>query len=132
MAKGIRPYGPGKFNTLIDSYAYALTGDGVDEEASLGEGNGWYGLIRLDHSARGAIRDAAVENHDDLTNAEMTMLETAAAIIFFERSDGIVESDWFDNLEDANEQWAAIEEDASEYYDEEEPEEEEETEEEPE
>jgi hypothetical protein len=32
------------------------------------------------------------------------------AIIFFERSDGIVEVDWFDDLAEAEDEWADIEE----------------------
>lgn len=113
MPKGIRPYGPGKFNTIIDGYAFELTGDGVDEEASYPDGGGWWGLVRIDHSFRGAVRDVAEEKDDDLTSAELAMLDTAVAVIFHERSDGIVESDWYDNIEDANEQWTAIEEEAN-------------------
>jgi len=116
MPKGIRPYGPGKFNTLLDSYASTVTLDGGADEEAHTEGSGYYGFVRLDHSFRGAVRDAAEENNDDLTPAELTMLDTAVAIIFHERTDGIVESDWFDNMDDADEQWAAIEEEVNAEY----------------
>lgn len=126
MPKGIRPYGPGKFNTIIDSYVSAVSLDGgFDEEAHLEEGGGFYGLVRLDHSFRGAVRDAAEENDDDLTPAELTMLETAVAIIFHENDQGFVQVDWLDNMEDADEQWAAIEEDINAQYEDDEEEEDE-------
>jgi hypothetical protein len=124
MPKGIRSYGPGKFNTIIDSYAFELTGDGVDEEASYPDGGGWWGLVRIDHSFRGAVRDVAEEGDDALTPAELTMLETAVAVVFHERSDGIVESDWYDNIEDANEAWTAIEEEVNSGYEDDEEEDE--------
>ena len=46
---GIRAYGPGKFYTVLDSYAFGVTLDGgADEEESYPEGGGWYGLLWVD------------------------------------------------------------------------------------
>jgi hypothetical protein len=101
----IRRYGPGKFHTLLDSFAYELTLDGVDEEESYGEGGGWYGLVWLEDGDRTRIREIA---GDDLTEDEETLLDDTVAIIFFERSDGIVETDWFNDEEEAEEQWEDI------------------------
>jgi len=111
MARGIRPYGPGKFNTMVDSYANSVTLDGgADEEIHLDD-DGYYGFVRLNHSVRGAVKDEAEANNDQLTQAEEDFLAKNAAVIFFERSDGIVETDWFEDLEDAEEKWSEIEED---------------------
>ena len=94
---GIRSYGPGKFHTLIDSYAYEVALDGLDGEASYGEGNGWYGLVRLDEPTRKRIGEVATENKDTLTEEEDELLDDSVAVIFFERSDGIIEADWFED-----------------------------------
>jgi hypothetical protein len=107
---GIRPYGPGKFNTFLDSYTYDLVLDGfVDEEISLGDGNGWYGLIQLGSDGAGRIRKIAEENKDPLTHDEEEFLARQAAVIFFERSDGIVETTWHDDELTAQQDWEEIE-----------------------
>jgi hypothetical protein len=110
MAKGIRSYGPGKFYTILDGYAYEVGLDGFDEEESYPDGGGSYGLLRLDDSAREAISKTAADNEDQLTKEEEDQLDDSVAIIFFERSDGIVEVDWFDDLAEAEDEWADIEE----------------------
>lgn len=106
---GIRLYGPGKFNTILDGYAYDVTLDGADEEVSLGEGNGWYGLLRLDPKTCERVHQAAHYEQDDLTEEESDLLDDSKAIIFFERSDGIVGADWFDDMEKAVAAWDEIE-----------------------
>lgn len=113
--EGIRSYGPGKFNDIIDSYAYELTLDGgADEEASYGEGNGWYGFLAIDAATRKRIREIADENKDELTDDEEELIDDTVAIILFERSDGIVEADWFDDKKDADKRWDEIEADTAE------------------
>jgi len=127
MARGIRPYGSGKFNTILDSYVYGITLDGgADEEISLGDGNGWYGFVGFDEKTADAVRRLAAEEKDELTPAEEKQLTFTSAVILFERSDGIVEISWFDNPEEAKEEWTELEEEFSEEDDEEEPEESEE------
>jgi hypothetical protein len=111
---GIRPYGPGKFHTLIDSFAFEVAGDGVDEEASYGEGGGWYGLVLLDAPTRKRVVEVAAENRDALTEDEQDLLDDSVAIIFFERSDGIVEADWFEDEKKAEKAWEEIEADTAE------------------
>ena len=107
---GIRSYGPGKYNTVIDSYAYELTLDGgADEEATYpSEGSGWFGLLWVDPDTRRAIREVAREDTGALTREEEELLARTVAIILFERSDGIVEADWFDDKREAEEEWANI------------------------
>ena len=109
--KGIRPYGPGKYVKIIDGYAHDVALDGgFDEEESYPDGGWWYGLLLLDKQARDAIHQAAHYAEDDLTKAEEDLLDDSAAVIFFERSDGIVETDWFENRQEALEEWAEIQE----------------------
>jgi CO dehydrogenase/acetyl-CoA synthase beta subunit len=126
---GIRSYGPGKFYTVLDSYAYEVSGDGgADEEASYGEGNGWYGLLWVDKNLSESIREIAKENDDELTEEEEDLLKSSKAVIFFERSDGIVEADWFDTKDEAEKAWANVLVDTEEGEEEEDDEEEEEEE----
>jgi len=59
MTNDIRPYGPGKFNTILDSYVYSVSLDGgCDEEESNSDAGIWYGLMR---NGRTIFRD-----HDPL------------------------------------------------------------------
>ena len=108
--KGIRSYGPGKFATVLDSYAYELTLDGgADEEESYPqEGSGWYGLVWVDPDTRRAVREIAEADMGPLTEEEEELLADTSAVVLFERSDGIVEVDWFDDKEEAEEEWADI------------------------
>lgn len=109
--QGIRSYGPGKFATVLDSHAFTVTLDGgADEEATYPqEGSGWYGLLWLDHpGTRRRVREIAADENDRLTAEEDQLLDESVAVIFFERSDGIVETDWYDDKEEAEEEWANI------------------------
>lgn len=109
--KGIRSYGPGKFYKLIDSYVYEITLDGgADEEVGLDDS--WYGLMRIDDDLIDRVEEIAAERHDKLTEEEMELLESNEALIFFSRSDGIVEADWYSSLQEAEDAWEEIEEDA--------------------
>ena len=110
MAKGIRSYGPGKFATVLDSYAYEMTLDGgADEEATYPqEGSGWYGVVWFEPGTRERVREIAEEEGDRLTEEEEDLLDETKAVILFERSDGIVEVEWYDNLKEAEEAWANV------------------------
>ncbi len=110
--EGIRSYGPGKFYKIIDEYAYDMVLDGgADEEASFEEGGGWYGLLRLGSDGADRIREIAVEHDDEITRDEEKLLNSSAAVIFFERSDGIVEATWYDDALTAEQDWEEIESD---------------------
>jgi hypothetical protein len=108
-ARGIRPYGPGKFSTIVDSYASGITLDGgADEEVHVADS--YYGLVRIDHEFRDLVHEAAADEGDRLTGAEEELLDRSMAVIFHERSDGIVEADWFEDLDEAEDAWAELEE----------------------
>lgn len=115
MARGIRSYGLGKFYKIIDQYVYEITMDGgADREESYPEGGGWYGFVTLDSGTKKRVHDVAGEFDDELTEEEETLLDETAAIIFYERSDGIVEASWYADMKNADEDWAEI---AKEFYD---------------
>jgi hypothetical protein len=131
MAKGIRSYGPGKFNTILDGFVYELALDGVDQEISLGEGQGWYGFLEFDEKTAKQITElmAAQQEPDEPTKEEQELLTFTSAVILYERSDGIVEVQWFDNPNEAEEEWGDIEKQFGEEEEEDDEEEEEEPEE---
>lgn len=93
MDEGIRPYGPGKFSTVLDQYVYTVSLDGgADEEESAGDGEGWYGLMR---NGRTIFRD-----HDPmletLNEAEQEQLTGCAGVILHEDSQGFVYVDYYE------------------------------------
>jgi hypothetical protein len=85
------PLGPGKFSTEADRLLYEASLDGgADDEVSVGDGGGWYGLMA------GSLADI----HPGLKG-------TGGAIIF-ERSDGIVEVEYFKKAADARAEFEEI------------------------
>jgi hypothetical protein len=64
--------------------------------------------VWLDEGTRDRIGEVAVENDDELTKEEEELLEKSIAVILFERSDGIVEADWFDTKDEAEKAWARV------------------------
>ena len=109
MTNGIRSYGPGKFHTIIDSHAYEMALDGIDEEISIEDGGGWYGFMMLGADGAERIKEIAEEAKEPLTEDEENFLRQQAAVIFFERSDGIVEATWYNDELAAKQDWEEIE-----------------------
>jgi hypothetical protein len=102
----IRPYGPGKFNTILDSYVYSVSLDGgCDEETGDANYSGWYGLMRNGHTI---FRD-----HDphleSLNDDERDKLTSCAGVILREDSNGFVYVDYYNTNEDLDRAWSAIE-----------------------
>lgn len=102
---GIRPYGPGKFNTMLDAYVYQVSLDGgCDEEESFGDGQGWYGIMR---NGRTIFRD-----HDPLLEAlntdEQELLTSSAGVILSEDSQGFVYVRYYEDKDKLERTWAEI------------------------
>jgi hypothetical protein len=102
---GIRPYGPGKFTTILDQYVYQVSLDGgCDEEESFGDGQGWYGIMR---NGRTIFRD-----HDPLLEtlnaAEQELLTSSAGVILSEDSQGFVYVSYYEDKERLERKWAEI------------------------
>jgi hypothetical protein len=109
---GIRAYGPGKFNTILDAYVYAVSLEGGcnDETGDVSETGRWYGLMR---SGRSIFR-----NHDPmlaaLNEAEHEMLTSSAGVILSEDSQGFVSVDYYDTPKELDAAWAALQTDRGE------------------
>jgi len=101
----IRPYGPGKFNTILDSYVYSVSLDGgCDEETGDSSYGNWYGLMR---NGRTIFRD-----HDpmleSLNDDEREKLTSSAGVILSEDSNGFVYVEYYDSAESLNSAWQVI------------------------
>jgi len=102
----IRPYGPGKFNTLLDAYVYEVSLGGCtdDECGDSGYGSGWYGLMRHGHSIF-KDNDPCCES---LNDAERAQLSGCAGVIISEGSDGFVYVQYFDTQAELDTTWDRI------------------------
>lgn len=105
QSQRIRPYGPGKFNTILDSYVYSVSLDGgCDDEVGESETTGWYGLMR---HGRTIFRD-----HDpfleSLNETEQKQLTECAGVIICEIATGFVFVEYFDAEDALNERWAQV------------------------
>jgi hypothetical protein len=115
---GWRSYGPGKFDSMVDSFIFQAGLDGLDEETGDVQGPGWFGL------AVGNIlkmaEDGAKEQDDELTPDERDELADTAAVILSESDQGFVSVEYFDTAAEAREKWKEIEEEVSGFFDEDE------------
>jgi hypothetical protein len=110
----IRRYGPGKFDTLLDSYLWDATLDsGADEETGYPDGGGWFGKLRFDAGMLASVQNAAADNNDKLTDNEAHEIKKNYGVILFERSDGIVEVAWYAKQAKLEADWNKIVEDTA-------------------
>lgn len=102
----IRNYGPGKFNTILDSYVYDVSLDGGcdAEEGSVDSGR-WYGLMR---HGRTIFKDHD-PNLEKLNDEERELLTSSAGVILTEDSYGFVYVKYFTDMKALDAEWAEIE-----------------------
>ena len=105
MEDTIRPYGAGKFNTILDSYVYQVSLDGgCDEEIGSVDEAGWFGLMR---NGRTIFRD-----HDPLletlNEAEQEKLTSCSGVILSEDSCGFVYVDYYENEAELDAAWDRV------------------------
>lgn len=104
---GIRPYGPGKFDTILDSYIYDLSLDGSDSECgSVDEHGVCYSLLNGPSSSWFKDGDPFQE---ELTEDERAFLDEQAGAILWENSDGFVSIDYYTDDAELAEAWRACE-----------------------
>lgn len=104
MTDEIRPYGPGKFATILDSYVYAVSLDGLcDDEVSDDNGN-WCGIMR---NGRTIFRDND-PSLDSLNETEIEQLTESAGVILCESSDGFVSVSYYDTDEELEAAWEKV------------------------
>jgi hypothetical protein len=106
LGQGIRPYGPGKFSTVLDAYVYQVSLDGgCDAEVGSSTDVGWWGLMRHGHTI--------FQDHDPflepLNEQEQEQLQNCAGCILTEDSQGFVYVEYFDNEKALDAKWAQVE-----------------------
>ena len=102
----IRPYGPGKFNTIIDSLVWeAIQTNGTDEELA-DESFGWRGLVRRGETGL-ELEVQALPGFQDLplTPPEIEFLAAQSGCIATEASDGHVDIAYYDNPDELEAAW---------------------------
>jgi hypothetical protein len=116
MSRGIRRYGPGKFNTILDSVIYQMIGEGMGDE-SCGDVSevGFYAeKIGLGPDAVKEAERIIDENGDGpLTDEERKMIEESVGAIMAENDQGFVTVDYYDKEKEFDKDWAEVEDDAS-------------------
>jgi hypothetical protein len=101
----IRPYGPGKFSTILDSYVYDVSlGGGCDEEESNSDAGIWYGIMRNGSTI--------FKDHDPflepLNDAERELLTSSAGVILYQDSNGFVYVTYYATDAELNSEWAKV------------------------
>lgn len=116
--EGWRSYGPGKFNSMVDSFLYAaiMDGWGGDEVGDV-EGPGAYTLM-LGNVLEAAEHGAELSK-DTLTQAERDEIKDDNGIIMREDDQGFVSVDYYDSEATAREAWKDVENEVAEFYDDE-------------
>jgi len=104
----IRSYGPGKFDTIIDSYVYELSLNGADDEAGSVTENGiWYGLMR-GLKVGGQFSDFTAEQLNEMNASEKAFLRAQKGAIISENDQGFVTVDYYKDKASLEDEWATI------------------------
>jgi len=106
LTDGIRRYGPGKFDTILDSYVYDVSLDrGCDCEAgSVSENGLWIGLMRNGSTI--------FKDHDPcqepLNDTERDLLTRSAGVILTEDVQGFVSVTYYETDEELDSDWSDL------------------------
>ena len=118
MSRGIRRYGPGKFNTILDGIVYQMIGEGMGSE-SCGDvfEVGFYAetILLGPESVKEAERIAADDPHAKgaLTDEEVDLLKDSYGAIMAENEQGFVTVDYYETEKELEKDWSEVEADAS-------------------
>jgi hypothetical protein len=111
----IRPYGPGKFNTIVDSHVYDLSLNGGDDECGDVQVGYHYSLLRGAFKLDGSFVDFVPAVLNELTADERELLSTTAGVIIAEDSQGFVDVTYYDTTADLDAAWAECKKETAEY-----------------
>lgn len=110
---GWRSYGPGKFDSMVDSF---LWGEG-DEEVGDVEGPGYFILLTGDLVT--VAEAGAAEQGEELNEDERAELAESKGVIMSEDSQGFVSATYYDTAAEARKEWKGIEEEVGGFYEDE-------------
>ena len=112
----IRPYGPGKFNTLVDSLVWNFLQTNGSEEELAEPGFGWRAVVQLAEGETPLnILVQEANPQQPLNVAEATFLQAQVGFIAAEAQDGSVDIDYFDDPGDLETAWTAVQDDYATY-----------------
>lgn len=114
MSKGIRRYGPGKFNTILDSVIYSMCNEGMGDEScgDVSEVGFFAEKVSLGKDAVKEAERIGAEG-DGLTDEEVEMVRSSVGAIMVEGEQGFVTVDYYDNEKELEKDWEEIQDDAS-------------------
>lgn len=114
---GIRRYGPGKFNTILDSILYDMIGQGMGGDSCGDVSEVGFYAETIELGGEDAVKDvekAAAESGDGpLTTEEKDRIRESVGAIMVENDQGFVTIDYYDDEEEMDKDWEEIEDDAS-------------------
>lgn len=110
----IRRYGPGKFNTILDSYVYSLSLDGDDwQEGDVSEQGVVCSGVTLGPEALEYVEKLAAEAKDTLTQEERDLIRDSYGAILSENEQGFVAVDYYDTKKEYDSDHEEIADDLS-------------------
>jgi hypothetical protein len=119
--EGWRSYGPGKYDSIVDSYVHALDTEGWgDEEIGDVQDFGWYGKMGPAEPGfllgSDAVPRIAKEEKDEITMEERKELRDVIGVIIEENDQGFVGISYFTSKAKLKKAWDKIAADAEEFY----------------
>lgn len=111
----IRSYGPGKFDDIIDSYVYALSAEGWDQDSvgDVTEVGVYLGRLHLGDEAAKRIVEIAAEQKDEITSEELEFIRSSYGAIYSENDQGFVSVSYYDTKEDYDADWKEAEDEVN-------------------
>jgi hypothetical protein len=109
----IRPYGPGKFNTILDSLVFVVSLDGFAED--IGDVESTIGHhTRLDFGddfLPYLVKETADNSPTlhPLTEEEMELVQNSAGAILYQNDQGFVDVTYYDTEEELTSAWREVE-----------------------
>lgn len=105
----LTPYGPGKYDYLIDSIAHSASLDGCDDECGDVATTDWFGILRGPLKFGPPFADVCPEDARKLSLADRTFLRNhKAGCILRETDQGFVHVTWYSDADLRDEAWAVI------------------------
>lgn len=116
--RGIRSYGPGKFDTLLDSWFYAVSLDGAE---SIGEAETDSSYTLIENPTLEEIDNAARDDGDSLTYEEKqeVLRLKKGGVILHENNQGFVSSEYYYSKVELDSAWQQAEDEVNDMYEDE-------------
>lgn len=112
----IRSYGPGKHDTILDSYVYELTLDGADEEMGAVDELNHFALVKLGRDGLKDVARVAKQQGGKLTLEEARRIRRSYGAIVETNDQGFVNVGYYAKKATLDKEWKKIEREYEKYY----------------